>query len=120
MITAYDGRCAMCELRHPSLLDGAHIVPDGHPDGLAITANGLSLCKIHHAAYDQRFIGVRPDMVIEVDDDLLHEVDGPMLRHGLQDLHRERLRVLPRRRVDRPDPIRLEWRYTQFRERRDA
>lgn len=114
VVTAYGGRCAMCSLGHASLLDGAHIVPDGHPSGLPITANGLALCKIHHAAYDQRFIGVRPDLVIQVDTDLLEEIDGPMLRHGLQELHNQPLRKTPARRVDKPDPERLEWRYAQF------
>lgn len=105
----------MCSLRHASLLDAAHIVPDGEPQGLAITANGLLLCKIHHAAFDQSFVGVRPDLVVEVNEDLLRESDGPMLRHGIQDLHNQRLRKVPDRRNDRPDQERLEWRYEKFR-----
>ncbi len=48
------------------------------------------------AAYDGRFLGVRPDLVVEVNEDLLEEVDGPMLQHGIQALHRQRLRVRPR------------------------
>lgn len=114
VITAYQGRCSMCRLDHISLIDAAHIVPDGQPAGLPITANGLALCKIHHAAYDQRFIGVRPDLVVEVDGDLLNEVDGPMLRYGLQAMHGEKLGSVPTQRVDKPDPDRLEWRYAQF------
>lgn len=115
VLTAYGGRCAMCSLRHAPLLDASHIVPDGHPNGLAVTANGLALCKIHHAAYDGSFLGVRPDLVIEVNEDLLLEKDGPMLQHGIQELHRQRLREVPSRRVDRPDVERLEWRYERFR-----
>lgn len=114
VLTAYDQRCSMCSLRHSPLLDAAHIVPDGEPDGLAITPNGLSLCKIHHAAYDARFLGVRPDLIVEVNEDLLDEVDGPMLQHGIQALHRQPLRVVPESRVDRPNQDRLEWRYQQF------
>ena len=115
VLDAYAGRCAMCSLRHQSLLDAAHIVPDGEPEGLAVTANGLSLCKIHHAAYDQSFVGIRPDLIIEVNKDLLLEKDGPMLRHGIQELHNLSLRELPARRIDRPDRTRLEWRYERFR-----
>jgi putative restriction endonuclease len=115
VVEAYGSRCAMCDLRHASLLDAAHIVPDGMPNGLPVTPNGLSLCKIHHAAYDQRFVGIRTDHVIEVDEELLHEVDGPMLKHGIQELHGQSLRTVPRRVIDRPDPERLDWRYTQFR-----
>lgn len=115
VLRAYEERCAMCSLGHATLLDGAHIVPDGEPTGLPVVPNGLALCKIHHAAYDQYFVGVRPDLRIEVNEDLLEERDGPMLRHGLQDLHGLSLRQLPRRRADKPDVGRLEWRYTKFR-----
>jgi putative restriction endonuclease len=117
VLVAYTERCAMCSLHRPKLLDAAHIVPDGEPEGLAVTANGLSLCKLHHAAYDQLLIGVRPDLRVEVATDVLDEIDGPMLRHGLQELHGQRLRVLPRRPADRPSQERLEWRYERFRHR---
>lgn len=56
----------MCRLRYSSLLDAAHILPDGHPRGAPVVPNGLSLCRIHHAAYDQNLLGVRPDLVVEV------------------------------------------------------
>jgi putative restriction endonuclease len=114
VLGAYQERCAICALRHRGLLDAAHIVPDGEPDGLAVVSNGLALCKIHHAAYDQLFLGIRPDLVVEVNRELLEEEDGPMLRHGLQEMHRQRLRTVPRGR-SRPDERRLEWRYERFR-----
>ena len=117
VLEAYRERCAMCALRRGPLLDAAHIVPDGEPEGLAVTANGLSLCKLHHAAYDQWLLGVRPgDLRIEVARELLDEIDGPMLRHGLQGLAGQQLRVLPRRAIDRPSDERLAWRYERFRE----
>ena len=31
-------------------------------------------------------VGVHPDYVVHVRPDILHETDGPMLRHGLQGL----------------------------------
>ncbi|QBI19920.1 hypothetical protein ER308_10350 [Egibacter rhizosphaerae] len=117
VLEAYRRRCAMCALRRGPLLDAAHIVPHSEPEGLAVTANGLSLCKLHHAAYDQWLLGVRPgDLRIEVTRDVLDEIDGPMLRHGLQDLDGESLRVLPRRPVDRPSDERLAWRHERFRQ----
>lgn len=75
--------------------------------------NGLSLCKIHHAAYDRGIIGVRPDYVVHVREDVLLEVDGPMLRHGIQDVHGWRLE-LPKRLADHPDRDRLAERYATF------
>lgn len=116
VIVAYASRCAVCELHHGSLLDAAHIVPDSHERGIPAVTNGLAMCKIHHAAYDQNMLGVTPDAEVRIAVDLLAETDGPMLRHGLQEMDRRPL-TLPRRRADRPDRDLLAWRYEQFRAR---
>lgn len=111
---AYAERCAICPLGHAQLLDAAHIIPDRDVRGTPTISNGISLCKIHHTAFDANIIGIRPDYVVQVSQPLLDEVDGPMLRHGLQAFHDRRLRELPRRRADRPDGERLEERYEEF------
>lgn len=116
VMVAYETRCAVCELRHGSLLDAAHIVPDGHELGAPTVTNGLALCKIHHAAYDQDMLGVTPERKIHIATDLLEEIDGPMLKHGLQEMHGHTLR-LPRKRDDQPDRDHLAWRYERFRAR---
>jgi len=112
VLRAYRSRCAVCRLRHHELLDAAHIVPDSEA-GAPRVPNGLALCKLHHAAFDKLFVGVRPDGIIEVRRDILDEEDGPMLLHGLKRLHRTRLHA-PRRAEDRPDPDLLEIRYERF------
>jgi len=114
VLRAYEERCALCRLRHPELLDAAHIIPDGHPHGDPVVQNGIAFCKIHHAAFDRDIIGVRPDLVVEVRPSVLTEADGPMLRHGIQDMEGRRLEV-PRNRAKRPDPDRLATRFEQFR-----
>ena len=114
VLEAYERQCAMCRLRHAELLDASHILPDSHPRGLPIVPNGISLCKIHHAAYDKNLIGVRPDLVIEVRPDIMSESDGPMLRHGLQGMAGAALHV-PRSRGSRPDEAALEERFEAFR-----
>jgi putative restriction endonuclease len=114
VLRAYESRCALCRLRHPPLLDAAHILPDQHERGEPVVPNGLAMCKIHHAAYDANIIGIRPDRIVEVRNDVLTEIDGPMLRHGLQEMHGNTI-VLPRSRRDHPDRDRLEERYAQFR-----
>jgi putative restriction endonuclease len=114
VLRAYQSRCALCRLGHAPLLDAAHILPDHHERGEPVVPNGLAMCKIHHAAYDANIIGIRPDRVVEVRDDVLTEIDGPMLRHGLQEMHGSAI-YLPRSRRDHPDPTRLEERYEQFR-----
>ena len=115
VLAAYEDRCAVCSLRHRSLLDAAHIVPDSHEQGIASVVNGMSLCKIHHAAFDSNFLGVRPDLVVEIRRDLLDEVDGPMLKHGLQELHGRKLMAVPSATAARPRPDLLEIKYEMFR-----
>jgi putative restriction endonuclease len=114
VLRAYESSCAMCRLRHAELLDAAHILRDGHPLGDPVVPNGLALCKIHHAAFDQNILGVRPDLLIEVQPKVLAEIDGPMLRYGLQEMHGLTL-TIPRTRASQPDPLRLEERYQEFR-----
>jgi len=114
VLRAYRESCAMCRLHHKELLDAAHILPDTHPEGEPITSNGLALCKLHHAAFDRNIVGVRPDRVIEIRHDVLEEIDGSMLRHGLQDLHGQPLLVVPRGEGDRPNREFLTRRYQLF------
>lgn len=113
VMAAYHTECAICRLKIPKLLDAAHIIPDGQPNGEPIVPNGLSLCKIHHAAFDQMVFGIRPDYKIEVADAVLRQTDGPMLKHGIQDVHGETLRV-PSKTALQPDPERLRARYELF------
>jgi len=114
VLAAYDSHCALCRLGHVELLDAAHIIPDGRPHGDPVVPNGLAMCKIHHAAYDRNILGVRPDLVVDVQQDILDEIDGPMLRHGLQEMKGLRITV-PSSRRSRPDRMRLEERYEEFR-----
>lgn len=114
VMRAYATSCCVCALRHGVLLDAAHILADSDPGGIAAVRNGLALCKIHHAAFDANILGIRPDHVVQIRRDLLDEIDGPMLRHGLQDRHGERLRVLPSTRAERPASALLEQRYELF------
>jgi len=113
VIRAYQGRCAVCRLRHTELLDAAHILPDGHPRGKPILPNGLALCRLHHGAFDAHILGIRPDLVIDIRKDVLAEPDGPMLRHGLQGFHGQAIHV-PRPAELRPSAELLAMRYELF------
>jgi putative restriction endonuclease len=112
VVAAYRTQCAVCRLRRSELLDAAHIVPD-YIGGALVVTNGVALCKIHHAAYDSNLLGIRPDYVTEIRADLLAEIDGPMLRHGLQEVHGQTITV-PRSPAQRPSIEALEQRYSQF------
>ena len=114
VLNAYRDQCALCRLRHRELLDAAHILPDAEPEGEPLVSNGLSLCKLHHAAFDRYFVGVREDYVVEVRSDILNESDGPMLIHGLQKIHGTKI-IVPRLTELRPNPEFLNIRYERFR-----
>ena len=113
VLAAYQVQCAFCRLRHEELLDAAHIIPDVEPAGEPLIRNGLSLCTLHHAAFDRYFIGIRPDFTLEVREDLRREKDGPTLVHAIQALHGSRI-ILPRRVDYRPAVELLEQRYERF------
>lgn len=115
VLRAYQTRCTVCSLGHSELLDAAHIVPDRLEEGIASVRNGLAMCKIHHAAFDTHILGIRPDGVVQIRRDLLEEIDGPMLKFGLQGCHDQPLRVVPRSRAERPDTDLLSAAYEQFR-----
>lgn len=113
IMRAYSSTCAVCSLKHRDLLDAAHIVSDSNQNGFATVTNGMALCKIHHAAYDRNLLGISPDYIVKIDSDLLNEVDGPMLRHGLQDMDGVRL-VLPARKANYPSKEALSARFNEF------
>ncbi len=101
VLRAYDGSCALCRLRHPELLDAAHIKEDSD-GGEPVVPNGVAMCAIHHRAFDANVLGIRPDFIVQIREDVLEEHDGPTLRHALQGVHGEKL-VLPRQRGAHPD-----------------
>jgi putative restriction endonuclease len=113
VLGAYKEQCAMCRLRHRPLLDAAHILPDRDQRGLPEVTNGLALCRIHHGAYDVGIVGVDPDYLVHIRRDVLDEIDGPMLRHGLQELHGGKLTV-PRSPAKKPNREYLAERFEAF------
>jgi putative restriction endonuclease len=115
VIRAYAETCAICRLRRRELLEAAHILADTDPRGQPVVPNGVAMCTLHHTAYDRNVLGIRPDFVVEVRQDVLRQSDGPMLIHGLQGFQGARL-FLPRRRDEQPAREFLEVRYTQFRQ----
>jgi putative restriction endonuclease len=114
VMDAYKTRCALCRLAHGALLDAAHIIPDGEPGGEPEVSNGLALCKIHHAAFDLNYLGIAPNLKVEVRKELLEEIDGPMLQHGIKAMHGEKIHI-PTSKNLRPSATRLEKRFEQFR-----
>ena len=65
--------------------------------------------KVRDAGRGEAWTGYR----VHVNRDLLEEVDGPMPKHGLQEMHGKRLE-LPATRRDWPNHDRLSMRWTAF------
>ena len=94
-------------------VDAAHIIPDHDDRGLPEVSNGLALCKIHHSAYDINILGISPDLLIHVREDILAEIDGPMLEHGIKGMDGRRINV-PRPDELRPNQDFLAERFDRF------
>lgn len=82
--------------------------------GAARVSNGLSLCKIHHGAFDANIIGISPDYVVHVRESVLATFDGPTLQHSIKEMNGEHLRQLPAARGERPDRDLLAERFEGF------
>jgi len=112
VLPAYKDRCAICRLCEVRLLDAAHIVADSEEAGEPLISNGFSFCSIHHRAFDEDLVGVDPSLRVHVSRRLLDDLDGPML-DVLKGFHGTTIEA-PSRRLWRPDPERLEIRFTRF------
>lgn len=55
-----------------------------------------------------------PESRVGITSDILEEVDGPLLKHGLKALNGQRLRVVPRAERDKPDPEILQIHHARF------
>jgi putative restriction endonuclease len=110
VLPAYREQCTICRLRETRLLDTAHIIGEAVQGGEPMVANGLSLCSIHHRAFDQDLVGVAPDYKVHVAKHLLDEEDGPMLdvlkKSDGHDYRRTRAASVATRPRATGDPIR--------------
>jgi len=88
-------------------------IPDSEPNSQPTVDNGISLCKIHHAAFDNFFIGITPDYKIVVREDILEEINGPMLQHGIKELQNISIQ-LPKNESHKPNKEYLDIRYQKF------
>lgn len=112
VLPAYRDRCAICRLKEIRLLDAAHIVGDAQDEGEPVIRNGLSLCSIHHRAFDQDLVGIAPDLRVHVSRRLLDDEDGPML-DLLKGFHGTTIEA-PAKKLWQPDPVRLAVRFDRF------
>ena len=109
VLSAYGYRCSMCGIQL-KLLDGAHILPVQEPASTDETSNGISLCVLHHRAYDRSLVTFGTDYAIQVSEKKVEELQAADLAGGLQrfrDSLRDVMRV-PAEQASRPNPAFVE------------
>ncbi len=82
VLTAYQHHCAMCSIHFEEFLEAAHIVPDNHALGVPEVSNGLSLCGLHHKAFDRFLVDVDDDYRVRISPELLSRRNGPLFRQA--------------------------------------
>ena len=105
VLYAYDHTCAFCGVQL-DLIDAAHILPVGHPRSTDETANGISLCPLHHRAFDKSLLTFDGNWQIHFNRREVHRLQG-IGHHGGLDDFREALRdfiALPADANLRPRP----------------
>jgi putative restriction endonuclease len=105
VLQAYRTRCAVCELRMRTLLDGAHITPDSDSKGEPVIQNGLSLCTLHHRAFDQDILLITPDYSVHVGKVSI-DADDQAAAQNIRAFEGKQL-WLPKQEELWPDPDRL-------------
>jgi len=115
VLPAYRDLCAICSLKQIRLLDAAHIIGDAEEHGAPLVSNGISLCSIHHRAFDQDLVGIDPSYTVRLAPGMLADEDGPMLEL-LKGFNAQPI-ALPRALAHRPDQARLAERFERFLER---
>ena len=114
VLTAYEHRCCVCgyDLHvggEPAGLEAAHIQAL-YANGPDVVPNGLSLCVIHHNAFDRGAFTIRDDgHTIKCSE----RISGTSRMEWLTDFHGQQI-TNPRSLGDYPEPDHLSWhrRYT--------
>jgi putative restriction endonuclease len=107
VLAAYRRHCAMCGLQL-DLVVAAHIVPV-NVKGTNETSNGLTLCFLHHEAYDRAFVVADDEYRIRVNEAATERLRR-LKRNSKEEEFRQFLRselFLPERQQDRPSPAYL-------------
>lgn len=65
VLSAYGHRCALCGIQL-DLIDAAHIEPVSQNGSTDETSNGIALCKLHHAAFDNLLISFDENYRVQI------------------------------------------------------
>jgi putative restriction endonuclease len=80
---AYNNKCAMCGIGL-ELIEAAHIVPHSHELGTDEIDNGISLCALHHTAYDRSLIYFDEQLEILINESKMEYLEKVGLDSGIR------------------------------------
>lgn len=80
---AYNNKCAMCGIGL-ELIEAAHIVPHSHELGTDEVDNGISLCSLHHTAYDRSLIYFNEQLDIMINESKMEYLEKVGLDSGIR------------------------------------
>lgn len=101
---AYGHRCAICGIQL-DLVEAAHIVPHSHERGTDEINNGITLCALHHKAYDSSLIYFDDDFNILINEKKMEYLEKVNKSFGLQKFQTLNLNkiILPENVLWRPN-----------------
>jgi len=104
VLTSYLFRCSVCGIQL-ELVQAAHLVPVSAPGSTDETSNGISLCAIHHLAYDKALISIGDDYRIILSSSSLRNLKDAKRDDGIKDfkLGLRSMILLPPAIADRPN-----------------
>ncbi len=115
VLASYNHRCCISGVSNSELLEACHII-EWSKDILNRTnpQNGLCLNPFFHKAYDNYLIGISPDMIISVSEDLIQNTNKSPFRDYLLGLIGEKI-ILPDKFFPQKDLLAI--RYEQYHRR---
>jgi putative restriction endonuclease len=84
---AYNNKCAMCGIGL-ELIEAAHIIPISHELGTDEIENGISLCSLHHSAYDRSLIYFDDELNIILNESKIEYLEKVGLDSGIRKFER--------------------------------
>ncbi len=106
ILASYESTCAVCGIRHESLLIASHIVPWSQDAGLrADPSNGICMCAIHDRAFDRGLLAIDTDFKVVVGESLLADSERCIYQEVFSRFAGNPLR-LPSRFHPDPDALR--------------
>ena len=106
---AYEHRCAVCKIQL-QLIEAAHIIPHSHEKGTDEINNGISLCALHHTAYDSSLIYFTKDYDVKINEkkmDYLTKLGLDSGLHTFKKIQNDKL-FLPKNHILQPSRENIE------------